>query len=370
MTMKKNDSINIAININSDQYLEIEKICIGAFAPLHAFMNEVQFNSVVDLMRLPTGDPFPIPIVLDIDYETQKVISKEDVVDLVFEGEIVARIWPNDFFQCDRRLVAKKIFGTDNLSHPGVNYFYDLKNVFMGGRVEMLRSPSFSWISNELTPQRTRSIFKERGWERIVGFQTRNVPHRAHEYLLRVGLECADGLFIQPIVGRKKAGDFTPSAIIKGYYALIKNYFPEGKIVLGSLSTVMRYAGPREAIFHAIIRRNYGCTHFIVGRDHAGVGDWYGIYDAHKLVRQFDGDLGIEVLRFKGPFYCRKCDGIATENTCSHVGSSSITHISGTDMRKILLNGEAPLSHLMRQEVVAALVDTAGKPLIDEIFCN
>lgn len=369
--MNKKKSVNHTININQDQYLEIEKICVGAFSPLNAFMNEAEFNSVVNLMRLPSGEPFPIPIIFDIDFEMKKFIVQENVVvDLIFGGEVVAKFWPSDFFQCDRRLAAKKIYGTDSLDHPGVNYFCNLKPVFVGGRVEMLRSPNFGWVSNELTPLQTKTIFKERGWKRVVGFQTRNVPHRAHEYLLRIALENADGLFVQPLVGRKKPGDFTPVAIIKGYNALIQNYLPSDRVLLGSLSTVMRYAGPREAVFHAIIRRNYGCTHFIVGRDHAGVGDWYGLYDAHNLTRQFDGDLGIEIMRLKGPFYCQKCDCIATENTCSHMNSGSITHISGTDMRKILSGGEAPPDHLMRQEVVAALIDRVGKPLVDEIFCN
>lgn len=368
--MKKIELSQYAININQDQYLEIDKICVGAFSPLSGFMNEADFNSVVDSMRLLSGAPFPIPVVFDVDSETEQIIRTCDVVNLMFEGELVARLWPNDFFRCDRSLVAKKIYGTDSLEHPGVNYFFKLKQVFVGGRVEMLQSPNFEWKPYEFTPVQTKMLFKERGWERIVGFQTRNVPHRAHEYLLRVALENSDGLFIQPLVGRKKTGDYTPGAIIDGYRALMKNYFPKDRVLLGGLSTVMRYAGPREAVFHAIIRRNYGCTHFIVGRDHAGVGDWYGLYDAHNLTRQFDGDLGIQIMRLKGPFYCAKCDGIATENTCKHIEEGSIQHISGTDMRRIFSGGEIPLPHLMRQEVVDALVGNMENSSPNEIFCK
>jgi sulfate adenylyltransferase len=168
-------------------------------------------------------------------------------------------------------------------------------------------------------------------------------------------LEHSDGLFVQPLVGRKRIGDYTPDAIMRGYRALIGNYLPAQRIVLGILSTVMRYAGPREAVFHAIIRRNYGCTHFIVGRDHAGVGEWYGLYDAHELTRQFDGELGIEIMRLKGPYHCEKCDGITTENTCDHMGTDFVEQISGTYMRRILSEGKQPDPHLMRQEVVDAL---------------
>jgi sulfate adenylyltransferase len=219
--------------------------------------------------------------------------------------------------------------------------------------------------AHELTPAQTRAIFAERGWRTVVGFQTRNVPHRAHEYLLRIGLEIADGLFIQPLLGHKKAGDYTPEAIIAGYRALIGGYLSEDRLVLGILSTAMRYAGPREAVFHAIIRRNYGCTHFIVGRDHAGVDDYYGKYDAHGLIESVEDELGITVLRLCGPFHCRICDGIVTEKTCPHrrTAPEAVTEISGTEMRAILVGGRAPDPHLMRPEVVAAL---KGVPLFIE----
>jgi sulfate adenylyltransferase len=211
-----------------------------------------------------------------------------------------------------------------------------------------------------LTPEETRAEFKARGWKTVVGFQTRNVPHRAHEYLQRVALETIDGIFVQPLVGRRKVGDYTPQAIMCGYRTLIGTFLPRERVVLGILSTVMRYAGPREAVFHAIIRRNYGCTHFIVGRDHAGVGSWYGEYDAHELTRQFGSELGIEILHLRGFFFCPICDGIVTEKTCPHLGTPSARAISGTDMRRILVDGAVPDPRLMRPEIVAAL---KGVPL-------
>ena len=351
--MLKDDSCSI--EITRDQYLELEKISIGAFCPLSGFMDEREFNSVVNNLRLPSGEVFSLPVILDIDEDVARLIKNLHVVDLTFLNIVVGRIYPSDFFSCNRPEVAKKIYGTDDLFHPGVSNFYNLKPVFIGGKVELVRRARFDISDEELTPDQTRQIFASRGWKKIVGFQTRNVPHRAHEYLLRLALEYSDGLFIQPLVGRKKPGDYTPEAILRGYRALIGNVLPEQNIVLGVLSTQMRYAGPREAVFHAIIRRNYGCTHFIVGRDHAGVGDWYGLYDAHELTRSFDGELGIEIMRLKGPYYCKACDGISTERTCAHESLGNIEEISGTYMRNILNSGSRPDPHLMRKVVVDSL---------------
>lgn len=343
------------LDLTRDQYLEFEKIGVGAFLPLQGFMGEPDFRSVVETMRLSSGAPFSLPVILDIDLSSFERIKNCSVVNLFFNGECVGNLIPSDFYSCDRRKVAKKIYGTDDARHPGVENFYQLNQIFVGGKINLIQRAKLDISQDELTPLETKEIFRLRGWTRVVGFQTRNVPHRAHEYLLRIGLENSDGLFIQPLVGKKKVGDYTPKAILRGYKALIENFLPSKRIVLGVLSTVMRYAGPREAVFHAIIRRNYGCTHFIVGRDHAGVGDWYGLYDAHELVKKFDGDLGIEIMKLKGPYYCGKCKEISTENSCSHSMSGEIQSISGTDMRRILSSGVSPGEHLMRQEVVNAL---------------
>lgn len=349
--------------LTRDQYLELEKIGLGAFAPLSGFMTQAEFCSVVDTMRLPSGAVFPLPVLLDVDAVTAAAMTDSASIDLIYGGAVVGRLRPRDFYSCDRSAVARKIFGTDDARHPGVAYFYGLAAVFVGGEVELLQRAQLDISADELTPQETRAIFAANGWRRIVGFQTRNVPHRAHEYLQRVGLEHADGLFIQPLVGRKRAGDYTPQSIMAGYRALIDQFLPANRVVLGILSTVMRYAGPREAVFHALIRRNYGCTHFIVGRDHAGVGNWYGLYEAHELTRQFDGDLGIEIMRLNGPYFCPTCDGIVTEKTCPHYGMPQVQQISGTDMRRILVEGERPNPQLMRPEIVAAL---QGVPLFIE----
>ncbi len=344
-----------SITIDRDQYLELEKIGLGAFFPLSGFMNESEFCSVVRDMRLPSGEVFTLPVLLDVDEYSAEKIKNCKVVDLIFDGILVGRIRPSDFFKCDRKEVARNIYGTDDTNHPGVKNFYNLKPVFLGGEIELVQRARFDISKDELTPQEAKQIFQTKGWKRIVGFQTRNVPHRAHEYLLRVALEHSDGLFVQPLVGRKQVGDYKPEAIMRGYRILIGEFLPIHRVVLGVLSTQMRYAGPREAVFHAIIRRNYGCTHFIVGRDHAGVGSWYGLYDAHELTLKFDGDLGIEIMRLKGPYHCSRCDGIATENTCAHAQTDFAEEISGTYMRRILNSGSRPDPHLMRQEVVNSL---------------
>jgi len=228
---------------------------------------------------------------------------------------------------------------------------------FVGGVVEMEHRMRPEFADYERTPAETREHFRDMGWETIAGFQTRNVPHRAHEHLQRMALERRDGLFIQPLVGPKKRGDYLPEAIMTAYGALVDQFLPANRVVLGVLTTAMRYAGPREAVFHAIIRRNYGCTHFVVGRDHAGVADFYGKYEAHELTRRFDGELGIAVLRFFGPFHCRECDGIVTERSCPHVDSApdAITEISGTVIREALGNGGQVGKEILRPEIVQSL---------------
>lgn len=347
------------------QYQELEKIALGAFAPLTGFMNEDEFQSVVHDMRLPDGNVFPLPVVLDLKKTDADRIKGQDRVILTFEGTEVGELRPVSFFSCDKPDVARHVFGTDDPDHPGVAHFLAMGEIMVGGAVHLIKRVELDTDAYELTPEETRRIFRDRGWGSVVGFQTRNVPHRAHEYLQRVALENCDGIFIQPLVGRKKQGDYTPRAIMTGYRALIEQFYPTDRVVLGILTTSMRYAGPREAVFHAIIRRNYGCTHFIVGRDHAGVGDYYGKYEAHDLTRRFDGELGIEILRMNGPFHCALCDGLVTDRTCPHERKRPeiVTHISGTDIRAMLVGGRKPDPHVMRPEVIASL---EGTPLFIE----
>jgi sulfate adenylyltransferase len=341
--------------------LELEKLALGAFAPLRGFMREEEFVSVVDHLRLPTGQPFPLPVTLDLSLPQAESVCPGRSMVLVLEGEEVGEVHIESLFTCDKRAVAERVFGTGDERHPGVAHFLTLGEVFLGGPVHLIRRVRFDFSPNELTPEETRSIFRERGWSTVVGFQTRNIPHRAHEHLLRLALESADGLFIQPLVGRKKRGDCTPAAILTAYRTLIDGFLPRERVVLGVLSTAMRYAGPREALFHAIIRRNYGCTHFIVGRDHAGVGDYYGKYEAQRLALRYNGDLGIQILPFAGPYHCASCGGIVSERTCPHGASQpdAITEISGSAVRGILQAGAPCPADWIRPEILKSLQGTA-----------
>lgn len=347
------------LTLNRVQYLELEKISLGAFDPIHHFMTEDEVRSVVEHLRLPGGSPFPLPIMLDVDKEDADRLRGLPHVALIHHGVEVGELVPESVFTLDKPAVAKALFGTDSMDHPGVRFFERGGDWFIGGEVKLKKRIEHSLTPFELTPADTRRIFSERGWKTVVGFQTRNVPHRAHEYLQRIALEVADGLFVQPLVGLKKTGDYTPEAILAGYRAMIDGFFPSKQVVLGILTTSMRYAGPREAVFHAIVRRNYGCSHFIVGRDHAGVGNYYGKYEAHEMTRAFDGELGIEIMRLHGPFHCRACEGIVTEQTCRHFSEdpTRITEISGTDIRAALSQGKAALSEHIRPEIIEALRD-------------
>ena len=352
--------------INRRQYLELEKIALGAFAPLAGFMTEAEFHAVVETMRLPSNDPFPLPVVLDVSAAQAHAIRRAQRLTLIFESQEVGEVMPTSVYTCDKLAVAQHVYGTREATHPGVAHFLGMGEYFVGGPVRLTQRIPFEFSAYELTPQETRAYFSEHGWRTVVGFQTRNVPHRAHEYLLRLALEYADGVFIQPLVGRKKRGDYHPLAVLSGYRTLTEQFLPANRVLLGVLSTAMRYAGPREALFHAIIRRNYGCTHFIIGRDHAGVGTYYGKYQAHELAQQFNGALGIQILRYRGPFYCQRCDGIVTEQTCAHAltAPGQIYEVSGTKIRAMLSKKSPVAPEIMRPEVIESI--TKGPLFIEE----
>ncbi len=347
----------LSISLRLDQYLELEKIHLGAFLPLDHFMNESEFNSVVTSLYLEDGIVFPIPIVLDVTQTIAERAKQVPIVNLLYNGVTVGTIEPESIYTCDKSTVAQHIYGTSESAHPGVERFYQSGDWFIGGKTKLLQRIEHDISKYEFTPLQTQTIFNERGWKTIVGFQTRNVPHRAHEYLQRVALEHVDGLFVQPLIGQKKNGDYTPEAVLKGYQALVSGFYPQDRVLLGTLSTSMRYAGPREAVFHALIRRNYGCTHFIVGRDHAGVGNYYDKYAGHQLLKKYEHEIGIIIMYLHGPFHCKKCDGIATEHTCPHIVTEpEVTNqISGTMMRQILSGGLKPDPQYLRPEILEAL---------------
>ena len=346
-----------SINIAFDSYLELEKIALGAFFPLNSFMGSEEYESVVESMRLPNGSVFPLPILLPISGDEYSKIKLSSEIILNYKHIRVGTMEVTDIFKPDLKKTLPKVFGTKDFNHPGMSMLLNLSGIFVGGNIKVEQFVPSMLTKYEISPKKTKSLIKKQKLNTIAGFQTRNVPHRAHEYLQRLALEKVDGILIQPIVGRKKVGDFTPDAIMSAYKYLIENFLPKQNIILAALTTFMRYAGPREAVFHSIIRKNYGCTHFIVGRDHAGVEDYYEEYEAQNLCKKLETELGIKILDMKGPYFCSICDGIVTENTCPHKEKeiNSTKEISGTKIRSMLQGREEISKFFLRPEIVRSI---------------
>ncbi len=348
------------LTVNQDACWEMANLATGVFDPLQGFLNSSDYKSVVEDMHLASGAPWTIPITLDIPEDVARAVMRSDIVILKnAQDEAIAELDVEDVYKVNFVNDVKKIFGTEERAHPGVAKEMARSPFRVGGRIRRLEHVDTLFPEYSLTPAQPRKIFKEKGWKTVTGFQTRNAIHRAHEYLQRIALEVTDGLFIQPLIGWKKAGDMSPLAVVRSYEMMVKHFYSPERVVLGLLKTPMRYAGPREAVFHALIRRNFGCTHFIVGRDHAGVGGYYGKYEAQKFCGEFN-NLGIKILKLCGPYYCEKCAMVVTEKTCPH-GDAHAASISGTYLRSQFLKGEFPPSHLMRQEVAAVLKELAEK---------
>ena len=329
--------------INSETLQDLINISVGLFAPLDGFMDSKDYRSVVDDLRLANGTVWTIPITLD-----SKEMIFDDEIFLKYNNQIVVKVEVEDVYKIKDDDI-KKIYGTEDLNHPGVKKELNRGKYRIGGKIILFDQ---NLKENSLNPLKTKKLFKN--YKTIVGFQTRNIPHRAHEYLHRLALEFCDALFINPLVGWKKQGDFSELAVENGYRALIDNYYTNLNVVFDTLKTPMRYAGPKEAIFHAIIRKNLGCTHFIIGRDHAGVGEYYGKYEAQELAKKLQNDLDIKLLLFKEPFFCPKCNQIVSENCCGH---SDINRISGTKIRDMLSSGKIPPKEFIRDEVAQAVIE-------------
>ena len=335
--------------------MELCNLTDGSFSPLQGFMGHRDYDSVVETMRLSSGAPWSLPITLDIP---ELDASRASTLSLSLDGkQPVAEIDVEEIFRVDAAKDSEKIYGTTDFRHPGVAKELSRSPLRAAGRVKILHREETLYPETALSPTKTKRLFRDRRWKTIAGFQTRNPLHRAHEYLQRIAMEVCDGLFIHPLLGWKKAGDFSPRAVIDSYREQIKNFYPADRIVFATLRTPMRYAGPREAVFHALVRKNYGCTHFIVGRDHAGVGNYYKTYAAQALCESFS-DLGITILALKGPFYCKKCGSIVTEKTCAH-GDAFLQSVSGTQMRALLSSGKRPPQIVMRREISKILLGLA-----------
>lgn len=350
----KTNSIRQLI-INEELIKDVKNIARGVYSPLTGFMVQADFERVVQEMKLADGTVWPIPFVLDVDAAIANDITVGEPIMLVNDAkQPIAILSVRDKYTYDAKTVADKIFGTTEAAHPGVALVYSMKEYLLGGDIELIDDSKEPFNKRNLDPQETRLLFKAKGWNRVVGFQTRNAPHRAHEYLQRIGLEVTDGLFINPVIGKKKVGDFTDEAILASYQYMVEQVFPRDRAVLSILPLQMRYAGPREAILHAIIRKNFGCTHFIVGRDHAGVGTYYGTYAAQEI---FDtiSDIGITILKLENSFFCKRCETVATAKTCAHADDQRIGP-SGTIIRKLLQAGQSVPSEIMRPEISALLI--------------
>jgi sulfate adenylyltransferase len=350
------------VTVGARELSDLEMLSVGALSPLTGFMGEKDYRSVLDEMHLSNGLPWTIPVTLSLSEEEAKRVGGASRVALLSHEHPVALVDVEQVYRRDKEHEAQSVFRTTDTAHPGVKALHAAGDYVVAGQVSTIRLPQHSTFRQyRKTPAETRAAFVERGWRTVVGFQTRNPVHRAHEYLQKCALEIVDGLMLHPLVGETKEDDVPADVRMRCYEVLFESYYPKDRAMITVFPAAMRYAGPKEAIWHAIARKNYGCTHFIVGRDHAGVGNYYGTYDAQKIFEEFEpGELGITPLFFEHSFFCRKCDSMASPKTCPH-GDDDRVILSGTKVREMLRAGRKPPKEFSRPEVAEILIEAMAE---------
>ena len=339
--------------ITSREASDLDMLASGALSPLHGFMGRGDYESVLEQMRLANGLPWALPVCLSVPVapKTDRIVVADET------GTFRAIVDVEEVYEYDREREAELCFRTTDREHPGVARLYNQHELYVGGRVTVFSRPEPQFPELALDPAETRAAFADRGWKRVVGFQTRNPIHRAHEYLTKVALETVDGLLVHPLVGDTKGDDVPADVRVECYRILLDDFYPSDRVLLSAFPAAMRYAGPREAIWHAICRKNYGCSHFIVGRDHAGVGSYYGTYDAQLIFDEFEPhELDIEPMFFEHSFWCKACGSMASAKTCPHSGEDHV-FLSGTKVRELLEAGEVPPVEFTRPDVARVLIE-------------